>query len=334
MSGRGNAGTRPTRADTGLSIDTEVADLEAIGENTPTPIGVRNRPNPLGPRSAGDDRGGFPTGPVDPDSVPNNRRNRAFVGIFDQMRVYAVTNDWVKWQQEHDRAQEWEFQLGVNTLDEMAAEAVAGMREVLAAAGARVPADVQTQITEETQRRAQEVRNRVKNGLEDERIYVENTARMIMDLMETSSPTPGRRRGTSRASGRLSLDSQATQPELPPLDPEALRRNSKEELISKVLGLEQARLDAVAATREVEDEQRQEQQAQEGERRQWQADTNAARREDQNRIRDLESELRQYREDAGAGSSAAPPRQDPLRGIPPSGAIQIAGRVTPQIPSA
>lgn len=314
--GKDNAGSRPKRADTGHSIDTEAADLEARGENTATPIGVRNRPSPFGPKSAGGNRGNSPTTPVDSDWVLS-RRNRAFVGIFDQMRAYEITDDWVKWQQERSRAEEWEFRLGVNTLDEMAAEGVAGMREVLTAAEARVPADVQTQIIEETERRAQEARNRVNNGLEDERIYVENTAKNIIDLMERSSPTLGRRRGTSRVSGRLSLDSQATQPELPPLDPEALRRNSKEELIDKILALEQARREAVDATTELEDQQRETQQAQHDEREQWKADANKARREDERRIGELERESDHFRKLAEAASSAAPTRQDPV-GQPPS----------------
>lgn len=335
--GQGNAGTRATRADTGLSVDSDVADLEARGENDPTPRAVRNRPDPLGSRSAGGNQENSPN-TLGGSDWELRRRNNIFIRMFDQIQNREATNNWTRWQEERDRAIEWEFQLGGNTLDQMAAEEVTGIENVLTAAGARVPADIRTQIIEEAQRRSQETRDRVNAGLENERLYVENTVRNIMDLiddMEGRTPTQRRRRGTSRVSGTSSLDAEASQPELNPLDPEALRRAPKDDLVNRVLALEQQRQEAVDAATEAEDRAREMEDAHQAETKQLQASANANLSKASKTINDLEKDIKGYREILGAEDPAGPSRKGPA-GQPssPDGSEGSSPGIPSRLPAA
>lgn len=310
-SSRGTSAPRATRADTGLSVDTEVADLEARGENTPTPIRIRNRPNPLGPRSARATRGG--DSPDTPEDGEAGRRNKALIDIFETMRYYQLVNNGVQYTEHLQSAQEWEFQLGTNTLNTIATEAVVRIKDVLDAAGARVPADIQTQIIEETKRTTQEARNRVSNGLLDECIYIENTAQHIDDILRSSgSPTQRRRRGTSGGSNKSSLDPQASEPERSPLDPEALKKAPRQELVNRVLGLERQRQDAADAAAVAEEDARKTKDSLGAEMKQIQANTNIKLLANQTEIDELRKEVTYFQELAGATTGTAPPRPGPV----------------------
>lgn len=314
-SDRRTSAPQATRADTGLSVDTEVADLEARGENIPNPIRIRNRPNPLGPRSARATRGGsFPNTPEDGEA---GRRNKALIGIIETMRFYQLVNDGVKYTEYLESAKQWEFQLGINTLTTIASEGVVRMRGVLDVAGARVPADIQTQIIDETERITKGVRNRVSNGLLDECIFIENTAHHIVDLLHNSpSPTQRRRRGTSSGSHRSSLDPQASEPERKPLDPEVLKKLPREQLVNRLLGIEQERKDATDAAGAAEDDKREMEENLRAEIKQIQANTNTKDLERQAEIKELRKEVTYYEELIKETTGTAPPRPGPVEQPP------------------
>lgn len=306
-SSRGTSAPRATRADTGLSVDTEVADLEARGENTPTPIRIRNRPNPLGPRSARATRGGG--SPDTPEDEEAGRRNQALISIFEQMRYYQLINNVELYNEHLESVKKWEFQLGVNTLKTIATEGVVRVKAVLDAAGEKVPPDIQTQIIEETQNTTKEARKRVSNGLLDECIFIENTARHINDILRnSSSPTQRRRRGTSSGSNRSSLDPQASEPERGPLDPEALKKLPREQLVRTLLEIEQRRKEAYDAVATAEDYVREREQNLKAEMKQIQANTNKALRDSKLEMDELRKEVIFFKELAGETPGTAPPR--------------------------
>ncbi|KAL1866006.1 hypothetical protein Daus18300_006907 [Diaporthe australafricana] len=305
--GRGDAGPRPTRANTGLSIDADAGDLEAIGENTPTPIGTRSRRFPITPRGASDGSGSLPTTPTDPE-WELRRRNRALLGIFDIIRTRGLATDGTGWEQGRDRLRDWTFQLGNNTLDAMTDEGVASMTGVLA--GANVPDEIRPQILREVERRGRATRDRVNTALADERVFLDNTANSIVGIIESAN-IRARGRGASSAASVASQSSQSSQPEPAPMERRALMRNTREQLIDTILALDQRRNEAEERIAELEDAAAHTKEATDAERVRLQANANAAQTEYRRETQDLRNESQYWQDLAEAARPAAPPTQDP-----------------------
>ncbi|KAJ0123046.1 hypothetical protein J7T55_011509 [Diaporthe amygdali] len=306
---RPEAGSRQTRANTGLSVNTEAGDFEAVGENTPTPIGARGHPFSAG---ADDNADSLPTTPFDPQ-WELTRRNRSLLGIYEIIRTRGVATNFTSWDEGRDRIREWRFQIGTSTLDVMADEGVASMRDVLARAGANVPDVIQAQILQEVRRRGHATRDTVNNALVDETAFLDRTANNIVDLIDSAN-TQGRQRG---ASSTRSFGSQSSQPEPAPMERRALMRNTREQLVDIVLATEQRRLDNADRVAELEDEAAATAETHETELRRGQAEANNLRAEHRRQIQDLQTELDYYRDLVeGGGVSADPPvAQAP---VPPS----------------
>lgn len=298
--GGSDPGSRAARADTGLSLNTDVADLEALGANDPTPRGL-NRPSPFGLRSAGGNRG----------SPELTRRNRAFIGLYDQLRSHGIVVNGPDYQTYYDNARGWSFQLDANTLEQLANRGVAGVREVVAAPAANIPADIQERIIGEARKGTNAIIGTVNNALADEGNFVVDTANNIITLIDNAPTTQSRQRGTSRASRAESLASDASQPELLPLDPRALMRNSKEDLVNRILNMERVHQD----TKNDMDglEQRANHYEEETRTLQTQANRNEVElRRQTEQIEQLEEEIDQYRVNAEQRPRADPPRQGPV----------------------
>lgn len=293
----GNPGSRAARADTGLSLNTDVADLEAIGANNPTPL-VLNRPSPFGLRSAVGNRG----------SLELTRRNRAFIGLYDQLRSHGIVVNGPDYQTYYDNARGWSFQLDANTLEQLANRGVAGVREVVAAPAANIPVDIQERIIGEAQNGTNAIIDTVNNALADEGNFVVDTANNIITLIDNAPTTQSRQRGTSRASRAESLASNASQPELLPLDPRALMRNTKEDLVNRILNMQRAHQETQTELHDLDDSTRESQDNLKEETEKLKAQVIIGRK----RIQRLEEERDQYRGNVEARPRADPPRQDPV----------------------
>lgn len=325
--GRGDAGSRPARANTGLSIDTDAGDFEAIGENTQTPIGARTRRFPVTPRGASDGSGSLPTTPIDPQ-WELRRRNRAMLGIFDIIRTRGLATDWAGWEQGRDRLREWTFQLGDNTLDVMRGQGVASMTRVLA--GANVPDEISRQILGEVERRGRATRDRVNDALADERLFLDRTANSIVDIIERAN-IQGRRRGASNAASVASQSEQSEQSEQPepaPMTRRGLMRNTREELVDRILALDQRFSDSENRVAELEDAAIENAEASAAEIGRLQADANTLRTEQRRETQDLRNEAQYWQDLAEAARPAdPPPTQDPVI-QPPSRSESQSSRET------
>ncbi|KAI3392096.1 hypothetical protein diail_6167, partial [Diaporthe ilicicola] len=317
---RGNVGSRRTRANTELSIDPEAGDFQAIGANTPTPIGVRPRPLPFGVRGADDDSGSLPTTPMDPE-WELRRRNRALLEIYDIIRTQGLTTDWPGWEQGRDNVREWTFQIGVNTLDDITDEAVQSMTGVLA--GANVSDEIRNQILREVDRRGQATRDKVNNALVDERDFLDTTANNIVRLMESAN-IPGRRRGASSAP---SVASQSSQPEPAPMQRRALMRHTREELVDLILDVDQQRREAEHRAGELEDEAQATRDRHSVEIGRYEAEANTLQRNHLRETRDLRDEVTYWQDLAGPARPADPPPQEMVT-QPPSRSESRGSRET------
>lgn len=288
-------GSRPTRTNTGLSINTDLGGLlQGIGVyEGPTPLG-----GPRGRPSAGGNSGSLPTTTVDPE-LEIRRRNHAFLELYDQLREHEVVVDEQDFQTRVARVTGWRFQLGADALEPLVNQGVAGVRDVVGAAAANIPRVLQDQIVGEARRGITAIRDMVTDALTDERNFVVNTTNDIITLIDNAAARRDRQRGSSRPSRAQSLASNASRPELPPMTRGALERRSRDDLVAIILNMDAERQETNEEVNRLEDEARQTQQTHEDELRRLGADMNTNQRRFNEEIQQAQEDRDYYEQQLG-----------------------------------
>lgn len=296
--GGGSNDSRPTRSDTGLSINTDLGGLllGIGGYEGPTPLGgARRRPSPFGPGSAGGNLGSLPTTAVDPE-LELRRRNRAFLELYDQLRAHEVVVNGEEFQTRLARVTGWRFQLGADALEQLVNQGVAGVRDVVGGAAANIPRALQDQIIGEAQGGIIAIRDMVTDALADERNFVVNTTNDIITLIDDAPAPRDRQRDSSRLSRAQSLASNASRPELPPMTREALQRRSRDDLVNTILSMEAERQQTNEEVNRLEDEAQRIQQEHEDTIGGLRTEMNENRREFDAQLQHTENERDYYEE--------------------------------------